>query len=182
MNKKLLIVLVAGIFMGNTAVFAQKKSKDPFAKEIVSEQKRIETEGWKVWNSTEELQKLLRQKYVMQNELMVTDAGEKKNRYIVSMASAQNRSLNTAISLAETKAKSDIASKQTAVVDVTTVQLNSTKNNGGDVVELEDRTGTSISKHSNVRMNKVERVLTLYRETAQGQYCVEVCMALDLKD
>ncbi len=182
MNGKLLILLVAGMLMGNAAVFAQKKSKDPFAKEIAAEQKRLESEGWKVWNSTEVLQQLLRQKYVMQNELMVTADGEKKNRYIVSKATAQNRSLNTAISLAETKAKSDIASKQKAVVDVTTVQLNSTKNTDGNVVESADRTGTSISKHSNVRMNKVERVLTLYRETAQGQYCVEVCMALDLKN
>ena len=124
MNGKLLILLVAGMLMGNAAVFAQKKSKDPFAKEIAAEQKRLESEGWKVWNSTEVLHQLLRQKYVMQNELMVTADGEKKN----------------------------------------------------------DRTGTSISKHSNVRMNKVERVLTLYRETAQGQYCVEVCMALDLKN
>ena len=116
----------------------------------------------------------------MQDELMVVD-GEKVNRYVISVAFAENRSLNTAMQLAETKAKSDIASKQKTLVDVTTVQTNKTKTVDKDIVESEDQTGTAIYKHSDAKMNKVENVFVIYKKTEKGMYEVEVCLALDMK-
>lgn len=180
MKRTLFFILILLSQLNVSFMYAQKKTKNLSDKEIAREQKRLETEGWKLWNSSGNLKEMLTNKYSMQDELMVVD-GEKVNRYVISVAFAENRSLNTAMQLAETKAKSDIASKQKTLVDVTTVQTNKTKTVDKDIVESEDQTGTAIYKHSDAKMNKVENVFVIYKKTEKGMYEVEVCLALDMK-
>lgn len=181
MKKYLLILLLLGTQLCGLPLHAQKKAKNAVAKEMAAEQKRLETEGWKLWNSNETWQELLTKKYAMLSEQIVDEDGESLNRYIVCTASAEHRSLNTAMQLAETKAKSDIASKQKTDVDVTTVQMNKTRTADNSIVDSEDRTGTAINKHSGAKMNKVEKLSTIYRKTEKDVYVVEVCMALDMQ-
>ena len=181
MKRFIWIILLVSLQCGSF-LYAQKVNKKSIEKEIAIELKRMETGGWKLWNSNEAWQSVLSKKYTKQNEPMIMADGEWTNRYIVCTASAEHRSLNTALQLAETKARSEIVSKMKTQVDVTFVQTSRTKTSSSTIVTTENRTGTAINKHADLKMTQSEKIFTIYRKTDNDVYVVEVCMALDLKE
>ena len=179
MTRTLIIILTLILTcpLESTAQKRERKKADKQAvsesTQTVNEYEQMLTEGWMTIDTKKSLQEGY-ERFQTLEDMTQSEGDEKTRRYVTSTATCEHPSLNTALSLAKTKAKRDIASQMEATVDVTTVNVDKTGDESTSIM------GPNIDKRASANLSKVEEVLSIYRKKDDGKYEVRVFMAYDL--
>lgn len=185
MKKMARWILLMLMILSCVSVYSQKKKHLKDDDLIAVEARKLLTEGWRPTGGGigeaslyDTLYVTLSKKRNLQNERMTIEEGELMNRYIVCCASEENRNYNNAFSLAETKARADIANKLKKSDIMMYVQTITTSKNG----DAYDRFFSVIVERSNMRLNGTEELWRMYKKSANGLYTAEVWLVFDKKE
>lgn len=152
---------------------AQKRRDSAAMEQMNTELQHLEQDGWKLLDCNEHLRDKWMYLHMMEETYMANEEGDSVPRYMVCFATCENPSLQVAMQLAAVKARKELATQMETTTDVTTVRLRKVGEN------ISDQFGVSVDKHTRLNLNRVEKVLTIYRKKENQLYEVKVFLALD---